>query len=188
MSKVNMKIYIIRGFFCDVDDLEQPLTCTQGTYRMQDGNNDTTKILDQTNYLDFLKPGKKLYSDYKAYKQSTDNNLFYLTSTVESYEGNTQCIMCPPGYYCPLATVLPTKCAPGTYCENGFYKSSNCPQGTYNPFDGQFSCKACDVGFICSSEGLTVTTPCPAGYYCDIPGIGTTNQEYTLGVFKIAKK
>jgi len=165
-----------------------PIICSQGYYRIQDGMNNTAWILEETKYLDFLSPSKTIYSEFRSFKEARDGNISSINVPISYYEGNTVCLMCPPGYFCPIGSVIPKKCKPGTKCENSDYKETPCTQGTYNEKWAQYKCKLCDVGRICPFEGATSTEPCPPGFYCDEEGVGTTNQEYKLKVFKIAKK
>ncbi|ETW03965.1 hypothetical protein H310_04372 [Aphanomyces invadans] len=90
--------------------------------------------------------------------------------------------VCPPGHYCPEASIAPIPCPPGTYgdttqlttaactgiCPEGFY----CPSGTATP-------KPCPSNSICPS-GSTAPTIIPHGQYLTTIHATTTTFESML--------
>ena len=110
-------------------------------------------------------------------------------STLRMLYSSSQCLTCPMGYYCPLATVVPILCPAGTYnngyglgspsacttCEGGYYcpiGSTNhiiCGKGSYSP-PGAQQCYPCIRGYYCSSDttsqAVMLTNICGAGYFC----------------------
>uniref|UniRef100_K3WJP5 Tyrosine-protein kinase ephrin type A/B receptor-like domain-containing protein n=1 Tax=Globisporangium ultimum (strain ATCC 200006 / CBS 805.95 / DAOM BR144) TaxID=431595 RepID=K3WJP5_GLOUD len=60
--------------------------------------------------------------------------------------------ICPAGYFCPKASVIPLKCS----------------AGTYTPQPGQSICAICPEGYFC--DGITTNRlfDCPQGYYCPL--------------------
>jgi hypothetical protein len=175
------------GFFCDIENLEQPVICSQGTFRLHTGGNNIDDILKNFPYLDFLDPLKQFYDEYQQFQTSK----YYLdtyTPVYDKFNLNTDCMPCPPGFYCEMGTVKPKECPPGTYCVHQSFKPAICPQGSWNKDARQYKCQDCVEGQICVSEGLKTTSPCPPGYYCPEKKTGTTNSEYKLDKFKIAKK
>ncbi|KAL8431207.1 hypothetical protein Efla_000152 [Eimeria flavescens] len=117
--------------------------------------------------------------------------------TLSPAEGNissSDCLACPPGYYCATegiycmaaysrfmcygGAVSPEPddgetgevCSAGGYCAAGATTKSYCPPGTYNPDTGGSSksdCKACLPGYFCTGSHSTEPDgPCAPGAYC----------------------
>ena len=98
---------------------------------------------------------------------------------------------CPPGYWCPEASVVPVACVAGTYqpdngadsindclpcplgkyCAAGTSIPSNCLAGTFRDTVGGVpgSCSTCLAGGYCPA-GSSSVTPSPAGFYIPITG------------------
>lgn len=132
-------------------------------------------------WLDFLDPTTPFYLTYKNYYTSRPGTQ-YPTTKKYDYDGNTQCILCPPGYYCIKGSTTPVLCPVGTYCEHQYNGPIACPQGTFNSATGQYICLDCPLGQICPQEGMINSLPCPQGYICDKKKIGTLEQILTTGV------
>jgi hypothetical protein len=61
--------------------------------------------------------------------------------------------ICPPGFYCPALSGVPTAC----------------PAGTFNVYPGQTSissCEICNEGYFCPLQTANKGTLCSPGYYC----------------------
>lgn len=90
-------------------------------------------------------------------------------------QGQTSCISCPKGYYCPTETsdYTSNKCDKGYYCDASSTNSKQtaCTAGYYNPTDYAFDssfCVPCDSGSYCELPGLSApTASCSAGWYCE---------------------
>jgi len=154
-------IIYFRGFGCAVGDLQAPILCNSGYFRLNEYNNIVATL---GNYLDFLSPSESFYNTYKNFYEGKSPNNKYPTTLKDSYDGNTQCIICPPG----------------TYCEHQFTKPANCPQGTYNSANRQYQCQSCPLGKFCPFEGMNSTLPCPQGYICNNTRIGTLDPFLAL--------
>lgn len=83
-----------------------------------------------------------------------------------------QCLICPGGYKCGVATTSTTviqDCPRNEYCPPGTKASKNykCPAGRYAPYLNAKSiddCIPCPHGFYCLSGQDPMT--CPRGFYC----------------------
>ena len=98
------------------------------------------------------------------------------TPTEESSEGGS---LCPPGYYCPVATFAPYPCPAGTYraAKSGIALTdcTTCPAGSYCEHYASTTYSVCDEGWYCDA-GEVSRTPwdsvnniakiCPVGYKC----------------------
>ena len=73
--------------------------------------------------------------------------------------GQSECIICPEGNRCPVATQPPIPCGIGTH---QFYQ-------------GQTNCTSCDAGRYQDATGQTECTICPDGRYGLNPGDTTPN-------------
>lgn len=101
-----------------------------------------------------------------------------------SITGNTACINCVAGYYCPGAVSDYHKflCPQGHYCPTSSSKPTACIAGTYNAKYGSISdadCLACTAGYF-SYTGFDRCDPCPPGYYCTD---GTTKTACDDGTY-----
>lgn len=69
----------------------------------------------------------------------------------------TNCTICPEGYFCPNQTMTSfVVCPPGNYCPLGSSVTIGCPIGTFSPNVGnkvQSDCSSCSPGLYCSSSG-----------------------------------
>lgn len=62
--------------------------------------------------------------------------------------------VCPAGHYCPLGTGDPIQCPPGTY-------------NTLTQQVDNTACLTCPAGRYCDQPGMSTNgNPCPVGYYC----------------------
>ena len=97
-----------------------------------------------------------------------------LPGEYQDKEGQYQCRVCLPGYYCDPASILtgviyPTQCTAGNYCPSGTKteKQFPCPAGTYSNDTGlerSSQCTPCPPKRFCGSPGLTKPSgPCAAG-------------------------
>lgn len=59
------------------------------------------------------------------------------------YWNGTNCIICPPGFYCPVGNNVPILCPSGYFCSEGSTVPVACPQNTYSPIPGAASSAAC---------------------------------------------
>lgn len=90
------------------------------------------------------------------------------TGSYQPNQGQTSCIDCPAGFFCPRNTSQLT----GRECSKGFTCAkkvrSQCGQGTYNMLLGQASrtaCVPCDPGHFCQSPELA-PQKCDKGFFC----------------------
>lgn len=93
-----------------------------------------------------------------------------LPGTYQSVAGQSSCLECPEGYYCPtLAVETPTDCPAGHFCVAGSIAPEPCAIGSYvstaNSFDS--ACEACPAGKYCLTAGLSSPTgDCYDGFFC----------------------
>lgn len=82
---------------------------------------------------------------------------FHLTFVFSDSTGQTNCTLCPLGYYCVENSTAFSEqlCPPGYYCPVGTTNPYQypCPKGTYNPVN--------------ASHSLTDCLTCPPGQYCE---------------------
>ena len=95
--------------------------------------------------------------------------------TFNSLSGQSECVVCPPGYYCPANTSILTEyleCPKGYYCPKGtpYPYTYPCPLQTFNNQTAQISMSACLLclpGMYCSGEGLAEPSGlCASGWFC----------------------
>nr|DBA16528.1 TPA: hypothetical protein GDO54_003912 [Pyxicephalus adspersus] len=118
---------------------------------------------------------------------------------------------CLPGFYCPGGTAEPISCAPGLYCEEaglavpsgecaaGYFcingattpkptdsiRGNICPPGTFCP-NGSHHPQLCPAGTFSADYSLgnvSQCKPCPAGYYCQSPGITSPTGQCLEGYY-----
>jgi len=100
--------------------------------------------------------------------------------------GSSACSICPPGFFCPQSASQPHECPKGHYCPIGtrVYNENPCGPGKFNPVlgrDGPEDCIDCPAGMYCETPGLgNATGPCEAGYYCT-GGSAFKNPNATVG-------
>jgi len=75
-----------------------------------------------------------------------------------SFESSTECISCPPGYF----------------CQSHFTKPEPALPGCFNPQSGSvYNCDyTCDIGNYCPGASIQQTL-CPQGTYCDVSKLGS---------------
>jgi hypothetical protein len=82
---------------------------------------------------------------------------------------------CYAGFYCPLASVTPTKCQPGNWCDGN--ASIPCPSGRYGGGEelGSPECTgSCKEGHYCPGGSTKETeVECPGGTYGATRGLGS---------------
>ena len=103
--------------------------------------------------------------------------------TYSESTGYSQCLDCPPGYYCPTGTFEPNLCPEGRYCPTMTgVDMPLCPSGSYSIQRGLTNvteCTLCDPGYYCADPGQNFTTAkCFPGWYC---GMGAANAMGSLG-------
>ena len=94
--------------------------------------------------------------------------------TYTDQTGQTECLTCPTGYYCPQATSDYTTfpCPVGRYCPPGTPSANSylCPLPTFNNvtmITTVDDCIPCLPGWYCDETGLAEPlTVCPEGFYC----------------------
>ncbi|XP_062603182.1 uncharacterized protein LOC134264959 [Saccostrea cucullata] len=114
--------------------------------------------------------------------------------------------ICPQGYKCPGATVVPEGCPAGTYqdqtnqatctaCPAGYYCTANsttytdkpCPSGHYCPtstqYDTQYPCLKGTFNNHTGQANDSACSPCTPGYYCGFPGLSTPTDQCDPGWF-----
>lgn len=92
-----------------------------------------------------------------------------LTGSNQHNEGQSECDLCPAGYYCPIKTSALEKCPPRHYCPAGTTVPLTCPNGTFTHDNmtglaNASQCLPCITGFYCRLG--QVVAPCDGGYYC----------------------
>lgn len=70
--------------------------------------------------------------------------------------------ICPAGSFCSSGT--PVLCPPGTYCPLASVNPIPCPVGTYSDEFGSSSCTPCAIGSFCLYKDAP-GYPCPAGFF-----------------------
>ncbi|XP_028816958.1 zonadhesin [Denticeps clupeoides] len=102
-------------------------------------------------------------------------------NTLRSLAGagsESDCLPCPPKYWCRLGHPIPNMCPVGHYCDgiadtasDGPPGPKKCPPFTYRPLPGagnKGECLRCPSGTYCNSTGLTDLSgfSCPSGFWC----------------------
>ena len=128
-----------RGCKCEEENLIELKLCSAGTFRYNSGFNSFSSIYLKygIDFLDFLNPETPIYHFYR--------NKFNITLKydINDYKDNTECILCPPGYYCEEGCSEPKICSKGTYCPMMSSNELQCSMGYYNPYKGQYECLPC---------------------------------------------
>ncbi|XP_044928344.1 SCO-spondin isoform X2 [Mustela putorius furo] len=127
--------------------------------------------------------------------------------TYSSQAGNGQvedCLLCPPGAFCPSGAPKPMLCPRGTSRQSPGARLAvacvlcpighHCPEpGTATPLPcsaGSFSgpghlwCQECPEGKLCNQTKLASPTACPPGHYC--PAGGLLSIPCPMGTFREA--
>jgi hypothetical protein len=91
-------------------------------------------------------------------------------NTIDGSSVATDCVNCPPGYFCPNVAGQGkiNACPAGSYCLEGASQGITCPIGYYCP-SGTNMPIPCPPGKYCSTIGLfdLLTLPeCKEGYFC----------------------
>lgn len=94
--------------------------------------------------------------------------------TYTDQTGQSECVECPEGKFCPLATgdLSTQDCPDGFLCPAGTSAqySNPCPIGQYKPTSASYvsTCTDCVAGEACQTPGSAATSGnCDAGYYCN---------------------
>lgn len=102
-------------------------------------------------------------------------------SSLTNLTDQSECTDCPPGKYCPIATVVPILCPAGSF--TGVDRTQSAGPGTFP------SCQVCPSGYFCtpgsiepqpcgagytSAPNSSACSPCPSGYFCDLEVTDTT--------------
>jgi hypothetical protein len=179
------------GYYCPGGDITSTLNCTKGNYCA--GGNSAPVACSQGTYTSGtgrsscdICPAGSWCGLATSVPQPCAAGFYCLQGSIQAndqscpsgtYNNRTgasqqsDCLPCPPGYYCTAATSTPTlKCGPGYYCSGG----SSSPQPT-DQTGGQ-----CQQGYVCllgASAPIPDITdptqgyPCPKGHRC-ITGSG----------------
>jgi hypothetical protein len=176
---------------CNSEDLTAPIICPKGYWRYNNGFNDVLSIEnDLGKLLDFIDPSSGLYAEYMNYYSQKGIGTLTFPSTRSDYlieNESSDCIMCPPGYYCERGSVKPTPCPIETFCEHESSEPTICKKGYYNNQTSQYKCTPCEPGRVCLLDSLHETSPCPAGYICPSSSIGSLDSNVTVVEFSSAK-
>ena len=81
----------------------------------------------------------------------------------QSLTGQTACVTCPAGYYCPLGSVSPTACPSGTYrAATAGAIDTDCIETSqgYYVTDGGTTKTLCEAGYRCPTSRNPVRVPC----------------------------
>ena len=75
------------------------------------------------------------------------------TGTYQPFQGETDCKVCPEGYFCQKNSSVPELCSPYGYCPEGSGAPILCPNGTYTQDDvyglvQEEECQDCPGGKI----------------------------------------
>ena len=81
----------------------------------------------------------------------------------------SQCVVCPPAFYCALGSTQPLECPPGTFCRRGSLAPEICPVGFYCP-GGIPDPVPCEAGTYCVTGSRSKET-CVTGFYCPYTAI-----------------
>jgi len=99
-----------------------------------------------------------------------------------------QCLLCPPGHYCPrptsaTSTALPTPAPAGYYTPlTGVRELAalfKCPPGFFCPLTGMAIYKGhhCQAGYVCpAGSKLATEVKCPEGTWSDRVGLSDIEQ------------
>ncbi|XP_022100039.1 zonadhesin-like [Acanthaster planci] len=153
------------GMYCDAEGLTWPQgECDPGFYCLrgsQDANNPSE---DATG-------GPCPAGHYCP--RGTSFPLGCLSGTYNPLRGQSECLDCEAGFWCPEnSTAADQPCPRGHYCPNGTAYATQypCPKGYYNDFEQKSQlddCKPCEPGYYCASPGReAVTDECAPGWYC----------------------
>jgi hypothetical protein len=189
---VQRNIYIkFSGFTCNLEGLNAPIICPKGFWRYNNGFNAVIDIENNVGkLLDFIDSSTDLYKEYLEYYNHKGIGALNITAIRSDYlytNKNTDCIICPPGYYCPRGSRVPIGCPIGTYCEHQSSEPMVCQKGYYNNKIIQYKCTPCEPGRVCLLDNMNSTIPCPPGYICPTSTIGTLDSNLTIIEFNSAK-
>lgn len=86
----------------------------------------------------------------------------------------TDCLDCPPGYYCPTdATVNPIPCIGGTYCPVNSTAMLDCMQSFFCHEKSAVQTD-CPEAYYCPTDNVDIYTKCDNNYYCPLNSIDQT--------------
>ena len=75
------------------------------------------------------------------------------------------CVICPPGTFCPVGTNAPTPCGAGTFNDQPMQEAcTKCAPGSFQDVEGATACKNCTDGYYCA-EGAAAA---PSGSVADM--------------------
>ncbi|XP_071958738.1 uncharacterized protein [Antedon mediterranea] len=154
------------GQYCETEGLVYPTgDCYAGFYCLRGAKDPNNPIVDETS-------GPCPVGYYCP--NGTSYPLACLPGTYNPSIGQSECLECEPGYWCPENSTdyQDTPCPTGHYCPAGTPSSDQypCPKGYYNDYEGQQTlddCKPCPPGKFCETSGLSSDSgSCDAGWYC----------------------
>ena len=152
--------------------------CIPGKYCLNTVNENPTDNCDAGYYCPYGSSNKQQNQCQAGYYclLGSPNQLKCPGGTYQPAAGQSTCINCPKGYYCPPGTGALTDpsnaCPLGYYCPDNTadYKKFPCPPGTYGAatkLQIDTDCTNCDVGKYCTAYAQTATTGnCATGFYC----------------------
>ena len=116
-------------------------------------------------------------------------------NSVVKATASTDCINCPPGKYCLAGASTPTgNCNQGYYCRTSAQIASPtgtatnfgiCPAGHYCPArtGDPIQCPPGTYNTLTNSVSIAACLSCPAGRYCDQPGLATNGNSCPEGYY-----
>ncbi|CAH1797049.1 unnamed protein product [Owenia fusiformis] len=206
------------GHYCPVGS-PLPVACPPGTYINSTHNDDETDCVNCTGGMYCMGSGNVkpdapcLQGYYCPGGQAADSAPELLcwighyceegtvlpvacpNGTFQPNSGNSDCVLCSPGYYCDsnnanvtyvggTPVVNPTVCPVGHYCPSGSILPTPCPAGTYGPstlFQTEQDCPNCTAGMSCETDGLEApTTTCHGGHYCTSGAFSRTPRNHNV--------
>ena len=190
------------GYFC-IEQTTTPEACPQGTYNPILGAPGDWNCLPcppgfACPYIAMSQADVTCKTGYYCPQGTIYQNQFpcpagTYSDSPEIYTRD-QCLQCPPGYFCPIATTSVTrlKCTGGHYCPEGTMDGQQypCPPGTHIPdAEHNFSeitfCIPCPRGKACEL-GTQTPADCEPGYYCPAQTEFAKQYPCPAGTFQTA--